>query len=71
MNSMRFHLLSLTLKLRYDILEGLAEEIRYTAYPKDEQFQKVAEALIKTHPCLREKGTQVWVLWMEALHRSR
>ncbi|XP_052427891.1 uncharacterized protein LOC128021448 isoform X2 [Carassius gibelio] len=52
-------LLSLTPKLRSDILEGIAEEIiKYTAYPKDNQFEKVAEALIKTHPCLREKGTR-------------
>uniref|UniRef100_A0A8C2FFN5 Uncharacterized protein n=1 Tax=Cyprinus carpio TaxID=7962 RepID=A0A8C2FFN5_CYPCA len=52
-------LLSLTPKLRSDILEGIAEEIiKYTAYPKDNQFEKVAEALIQTHPCLREKGTR-------------
>uniref|UniRef100_A0A8P4GKA6 Sterile alpha motif domain-containing protein 3 n=2 Tax=Dicentrarchus labrax TaxID=13489 RepID=A0A8P4GKA6_DICLA len=51
-------LLSLTPKVRSDILEGLAEEmIRYTAYPRDEQFEEVAEALVKTHPCLYEKGT--------------
>ncbi len=50
--------LSLTPKIRSDILEGLAEEIiKYTAYPRDDQFEKVAEALIQTHPCLREKGT--------------
>ncbi|XP_042611293.1 uncharacterized protein LOC109049315 [Cyprinus carpio] len=52
-------LLSLTPKLRSDILEGIAEEIiKYTAYPKDNQFEKVAEALIQTHPCLRENGTR-------------
>ncbi|XP_039544877.1 uncharacterized protein LOC120491248 [Pimephales promelas] len=52
-------LLSLAPKLRSDILEGIAEEIiKYTAYPKDNQFEKVAEALIQTHPCLREKGTR-------------
>ncbi|KAM9468193.1 uncharacterized protein Hap1MRO34_014856 isoform 2-T3 [Clarias gariepinus] len=50
--------LSLTPKIRSDILEGLAEEIiKYTAYPRDDQFEKVAEALIQTHPCLHEKGT--------------
>ncbi|KAI5611808.1 sterile alpha motif domain-containing protein 3-like, partial [Silurus asotus] len=52
-------LLSLTPKLRSDVLEGIAEEIiKYIAYPKDNQFKKVAEALIQTHPCLREKGTR-------------
>lgn len=52
-------LLSLTPKVRSDILEGLAEEIiKYTAYPRDEQFGEVAEALVQTHPCLRENGTR-------------
>uniref|UniRef100_UPI003AAE858A uncharacterized protein isoform X1 n=1 Tax=Centroberyx gerrardi TaxID=166262 RepID=UPI003AAE858A len=51
--------LSLTPKVRSDILEGLAEEIiKYTAYPRDDQFEEVAEALVQTHPCLREKGTR-------------
>ncbi|KAJ8347978.1 hypothetical protein SKAU_G00265670 [Synaphobranchus kaupii] len=53
------NLLSLTPKVRSDILEGLAEEIiKYTAYPKDEQFEQVAKALIQSHPCLLEKGTR-------------
>lgn len=52
-------LLSLTPKVRSDILEGLAEEIiRYTAYPRDDQFEEVAEALVQTHSCLHEKGTR-------------
>ena len=51
-------LLALTLKVQYDILEGLAEEmIKYKAYPRDDQFEEVAEALVKTHPCLHEKDT--------------
>lgn len=51
--------LSLTPKVRSDILEGLAEEIiKYTAYPKDEQFEEVAKALTQSHPCLLEKGTR-------------
>ncbi|XP_071403280.1 uncharacterized protein [Centroberyx affinis] len=51
--------LSLTPKVRSDILEGLAEEIiKYTAYPRDDQFEEVAEVLVQTHPCLREKGTR-------------
>ncbi|KAG9260477.1 hypothetical protein AMEX_G632 [Astyanax mexicanus] len=52
-------LLSPTPKTRSDILEGLAEEImKYTAYPKDEQLEEVAKALIQSHPCLLEKGTR-------------
>uniref|UniRef100_UPI003AAA4CD3 uncharacterized protein n=1 Tax=Centroberyx gerrardi TaxID=166262 RepID=UPI003AAA4CD3 len=51
--------LSLTPKVRSDILEGLPEEIiKYTAYPRDDQFEEVAEALVQTHPCLCEKGTR-------------
>ncbi|KAL6459427.1 hypothetical protein MHYP_G00329120 [Metynnis hypsauchen] len=52
-------LLSPTPKTRSDILQGLAEEImKYTAYPKDEQLEEVAKALIQSHPCLLEKGTR-------------
>lgn len=52
-------LLSPTPKTRSDILEGLAEEImKYTPYPKNEQLEEVAKALIKSHPCLLEKGTR-------------
>ena len=52
-------LLSLTPKIRSDILEGLAEEmIKYTVYPRDDHYETVAEALIQTHPCLFEKGTR-------------
>lgn len=31
--------------------------IKYTAYLRNDQFEEVAEALVQTHPCLREKGT--------------
>ena len=48
-----------TAKVRSDILEGLAEEIiKYTAYPRDEQLEEVAKALIQSHPCLLEKVTR-------------
>ncbi|XP_059930126.1 uncharacterized protein LOC132473862 [Gadus macrocephalus] len=48
-----------TPKVRSDILEGLAEEIiKYTAYPRDEQLEEVAKALIQSHPCLLEKVTR-------------
>lgn len=41
-----------------DILGKLAEEIfKYKAYPKDEDYSEVAEALIKKHPCLSELGS--------------
>lgn len=45
-------------KVRSDILEGLAEElIKYTAYPKDDPFEELSQALVQTHLCLHEKGT--------------
>lgn len=41
-----------------DILGRLAEVIyEYTAYPSSAQPSQVAEALVKTHPCLKEPGS--------------
>lgn len=45
-------------KLKSNILERLAEEIlKFKAYPSDNDLNDVAEALVKTHPCLREQGS--------------
>uniref|UniRef100_A0A8B9K3T5 PB1 domain-containing protein n=1 Tax=Astyanax mexicanus TaxID=7994 RepID=A0A8B9K3T5_ASTMX len=45
-------------KMLSDILERLAEKMyMYKAYPTDADFSDVAEALTKTHPCLREPGS--------------
>lgn len=45
-------------KLKSDILESLAEEIlKFKAYPSNLEIESVAEALIKTHPCLKEQGS--------------
>lgn len=45
-------------KLLSDILGKLAEEIfKYKAYPKNEDYSEVAQALIKKHPCLSEPGS--------------
>ena len=44
-------LLSPDPKLKYSILDGLAEEIvKYKLYPKDSDFEEVAKALIRKHP---------------------
>lgn len=44
--------------MKHDILQKLAEEIyKYLAYPQDEHFAIVAEALIGKHPCLKEPGS--------------
>uniref|UniRef100_A0A672TC51 Uncharacterized protein n=1 Tax=Sinocyclocheilus grahami TaxID=75366 RepID=A0A672TC51_SINGR len=43
---------------RSDILEKLAQSIyTYTAYPSTFQILSVAEALIKAHPCLKDRGS--------------
>ncbi|XP_051800534.1 uncharacterized protein LOC127532604 [Acanthochromis polyacanthus] len=45
------------LNLKRVILEGLAQEImKYTKYPKDYQWEEVAGALIRAHPCLAQMG---------------
>uniref|UniRef100_A0A3B1IS49 PB1 domain-containing protein n=1 Tax=Astyanax mexicanus TaxID=7994 RepID=A0A3B1IS49_ASTMX len=45
-------------KLKSSILDGLAEEIvKYKLYPTDSDFEEVAKALIKKHPCLKEQGS--------------
>ncbi|KAF7642129.1 hypothetical protein LDENG_00264180 [Lucifuga dentata] len=50
--------LTLSSKIKSDILERLAEEIfKYKAYPVDGDFSDVAEELIKKHPCLSEPGS--------------
>ncbi|XP_049333213.1 sterile alpha motif domain-containing protein 3-like isoform X2 [Astyanax mexicanus] len=45
-------------KMKSDILECLASQIiKYKAYPSNAEFDAVAEALVKKHPCLREQGS--------------
>lgn len=45
-------------KMKSVILEGLSEKMfKYTAYPNNAQISNVAEALVKTHPCLTERGS--------------
>lgn len=45
-------------KLKSHILERIAEEIiKFKAYPSDNDLNDVAEALVKTHPCLKEQGS--------------
>lgn len=45
-------------KLKSEILKSLAAEIvKYKVYPKSEEYEEVAKALIMKHPCLQEKGS--------------
>ncbi|XP_016341109.1 sterile alpha motif domain-containing protein 3-like [Sinocyclocheilus anshuiensis] len=47
-----------TPKVKSDILEKLAQSIyTYSAYPSTLQILSVAEALIKAHPCLKDRGS--------------
>lgn len=47
--------MSVSRDMKHDILQKLAEEMyKYLAYPQDEHFSVVAEALIGKHPCLKE-----------------
>ncbi|XP_029920173.1 uncharacterized protein LOC115368261 isoform X2 [Myripristis murdjan] len=55
--------------VKSEILKKLADYIfSYTAYPTGLQIGKVAEALIKKHPCLTEPGSHNgWLGWMNSL----
>lgn len=45
-------------KLKSAILDGLVQEIvQYKVYVSDKEMEQVAQSLIKTHPCLTEKGS--------------
>ncbi|KAK5883477.1 hypothetical protein CesoFtcFv8_019804 [Champsocephalus esox] len=45
-------------KMLSNILETLADKVySYKSYPSDADFSDVAEALIQTHPCLKEPGS--------------
>ena len=45
-------------ELKHDILEKLAEVIdAFDAYPKKEDLEAVVQALVETHPCLKEVGS--------------
>ncbi|KAF3848156.1 hypothetical protein F7725_021184 [Dissostichus mawsoni] len=45
-------------KLKSAILDGLVQEIvKYKVYVTDKEMEEVAQSLIKTHPCLSEKGS--------------
>ncbi|XP_051260738.1 uncharacterized protein LOC127366072 [Dicentrarchus labrax] len=45
-------------RMKSDILESLASQIiKYKAYPCNAEFDAVAEALVKKHPCLKEQGS--------------
>lgn len=51
-------LLDPDIRLKTSILDSLAEAIvQHKVYPTDQEFEEVAEALLSSHPCLREPGS--------------
>ncbi|XP_040907990.1 uncharacterized protein LOC121191012 [Toxotes jaculatrix] len=55
--------------MKHDILEKLAETMySFKAYPDDDDFSRVAKALISKHPSLTEPGPQPgWYGWKNSL----
>ncbi|RXN38661.1 sterile alpha motif domain-containing 3-like protein [Labeo rohita] len=56
-------------EMKHDILEKLAETIYgFKAYPTKEKFDAVTEALVQTHPCLKEPASSSgWEGWKKSL----
>ncbi|CAL9686158.1 unnamed protein product [Knipowitschia caucasica] len=61
--------LKVTKELKHDILEKLAEVIyAFDAYPTKDDLAAVAQALVETHPCLKEAGSTSGCLgWKNSL----
>lgn len=55
--------------MKSDILDKLAEAIYvHNPYPRPEEYDRVAQALINRHPCLREPGSvHGWYCWKFSL----
>lgn len=60
--------LKLTKDQKHNILEAMAIEMyKYTSYPSGKQFGLAAEALVKKHPCLKEKTGTGYDAWKNSL----
>lgn len=55
--------------MKSDILDKIAEAIfAYNPYPRPEEIDHVAQALISKHPCLKEPGSSHgWYYWKFSL----
>ncbi|MEQ2180005.1 hypothetical protein GOODEAATRI_031084 [Goodea atripinnis] len=62
-------LLDPDIRLKTAILDSLAEAIvQHKVYPTDGEFEEAAEALVSSHPCLREPGSATgYVGWKVSL----
>ncbi|MEQ2174945.1 hypothetical protein GOODEAATRI_012982, partial [Goodea atripinnis] len=56
-------------ELKHDILERVAETMyALKAYPTNSEFEAVATALVRIHPCLKEQGSASgWSGWKNSL----
>lgn len=61
--------LKVSAELKHEILEKLSETMySFRAYPDKENFEEVAAALIKKHPCLTQPGSSKgWNGWYNSL----
>ncbi|XDV37854.1 hypothetical protein PO909_007392 [Leuciscus waleckii] len=61
--------LKVTREMKIDILEKLAESMyTFSAYPSDNEYEKVAKALVVKHSCLSEPGPGTgWQGWKVSL----
>lgn len=62
-------LLDVAKDMKSDILDKIAEAIfAYNPYPRTEEIDHVAQALIRKHPCLKEPGSSHgWYCWKFSL----
>ncbi|CAI5678291.1 unnamed protein product [Oreochromis niloticus] len=61
--------ITLTRDQKHNILETMGEEIyKLKAYPSTAQIGKAAEALVRKHPCLKERNSDTgWEGWKNSL----
>ncbi|KAL4000356.1 tRNA-splicing endonuclease subunit Sen54 [Sarotherodon galilaeus] len=61
--------ITLTRDQKHNILETMGEEIyKLKAYPSTTQIGKAAEALVRKHPCLKERNSDTgWEGWKNSL----
>ncbi|XP_063054304.1 sterile alpha motif domain-containing protein 3-like isoform X2 [Engraulis encrasicolus] len=60
--------LKLTKDQKHNILEAMAIEMyKYAGYPSGKQIRQAAEALVKKHPCLKEKTGTGYDAWKNSL----
>lgn len=61
--------IKLTKGQKHNVLEKMSEVIfSFNAYVGDEELAKAAEALVRKHPCLKQRGSDCgWLAWQTSL----